>query len=98
MARVARQIAMPRVPEAASAAGKRLAAAGGWLAGAVWSVAKRFGPLLLLLLAGAGLIASEFLTYREIMAVTVVPQGGITKGGEHHGYAIGLIGLVSLPM
>jgi len=51
-----------------------------------------------MLLAGVGLIVSEFLTYREIVAVTVVPEGGITKGGEHHGYALGLIGLVSLPM
>jgi hypothetical protein len=58
----------------------------------------RYGPLVVLALAGIGLIVSEFLTYREIVAVTVVPEGGITKGGSHHGYAIGLIGLVSLPM
>ena len=77
---MARQIALPRVPEAASAA------------------VARYGPLVVLALAGAGLIVSEFLTYREIVAVTVVPEGGITKGGSHHGYALGLIGLVSLPM
>ena len=58
----------------------------------------RYGPLVVLALAGAGLILSEFLTYREIVAVTVVPEGGRTSGGAHHGYAIGLIGLVSLPM
>jgi hypothetical protein len=58
----------------------------------------RYGPLLVLVLAGVGLIVSEFLTYREIMAVTVVPEGGRTTGGAHHGYALALIGLVSLPM
>ena len=77
---MARPIALPRPPEAVSAA------------------VVRYGPLVVLWLAGAGLIVSELLTYREIVAVTVVPEGGITKGGEHHGYAIGLIGLVSLVM
>ena len=77
---MARPIALPRPPEAVSAA------------------VARYGPLVVLALAGIGLIVSEFLTYREIVAVTVVPEGGITKGGSHHGYAIGLIGLVSLPM
>ena len=77
---MARPIALPRPPEAVSAA------------------VARYGPLVVLALAGIGLIVSEFLTYREIVAVTVVPEGGITKGSSHHGYAIGLIGLVSLPM
>ena len=77
---MARPIALPRPPEAVSAA------------------VVRYGPLVVLWLAGAGLIVSELLTYREIVAVTVVPEGGITKGGEHHGYAIGLVGLVSLVM
>jgi hypothetical protein len=58
----------------------------------------RYGPLFVLVLAGVGLIVSEFLTYREIVAVTVVPEGGRTTGGAHHGYALALIGLVSLPM
>ena len=58
----------------------------------------RYGPLVVLMLAGVGLIVSEFLTYREIMAVTVVPEGGRTTGGAHHGYALVLVGLVSLPM
>ncbi len=75
-----RPIALPRLPQALTAA------------------LARYGPLVVLALAGAGLIVSEFLTYREIVAVTVVPEGGITKGGEHHGYALGLIGLVSLVM
>jgi hypothetical protein len=77
---MARPIALPRPPEAVSAA------------------VRRYGPLVVLAVAGIGLIVSELLTYREIVAVTVVPEGGITKGGPHHGYAIGLIGLVSLPM
>jgi len=65
---------------------------------AVSAAIRRYGPLVVLVLAGVGLIVSEFLIYREIVAVTVVPEGGATKGGAHHGYAIGLIGLVSLPM
>ena len=77
---MARSIALPRPPEAVTAA------------------VVRYGPLVVLALAGIGLIVSEFLTYREIVAVTVVPEGGRTSGGAHHGYAMGLIGLVSLPM
>ncbi len=65
---------------------------------AVSAAAARYGPLVVLLLAGVALIVAEFLTYREIVAVTVVPQGGRTTGGAHHGYALALIGLVSLPM
>jgi hypothetical protein len=65
---------------------------------AVSAAVVRFGPLVALALAGVGLIVSEFLTYREIVAVTVVPEGGRTTGGEHHAYAMALIGLVSLPM
>lgn len=77
---MSRPIALPRPPEAVSAA------------------VVRYGPLVLLVLAGATLILAEFLTFREIVAVTVVPEGGRTTGGAHHGYALGLIGLVSLPM
>ena len=77
---MARQITLPRPPEAVSAA------------------AARYGPLVVLSLAGVVLIVAEFLTYREIVAVTVVPQGGRTTGCAHHGYALALIGLVSLPM
>jgi len=77
---MARPIALPRPPEAVSAA------------------AARYGPLAILALAGVALVVAEFLTYREIVAITVVPDGGRTTGGAHHGYALGLIGLVSLPM
>jgi hypothetical protein len=90
-------------------AGARAGAAARALAARAWSSLAvlaarlrppvvRYGPLAALWLAGAGLILSEFLTYREIVAVTVVPDGGITKGGAHHGYALGLLGLASLPM
>jgi hypothetical protein len=65
---------------------------------AVSAAVARYGPLVVLALAGFALIVAEFLTYREIVAVTVVPEGGRTTGGSHHGYALGLIGLVSLPM
>jgi hypothetical protein len=98
---MARPISLPRPPAAVKAVvarlrpvAARLGAAGARLLPPV----VRFGPLVLLWLAGAGLIFSEFLTYREIVAVTVVPEGGITKGGSHHGYALGLLGLASLPM
>jgi hypothetical protein len=77
---MARPIALPRPPDAVSAA------------------VARYGPLVVLALAGIALIVAEFLTLREIVAVTVVPDGGRTSGGAHHGYAVGLIGLVSLPM
>jgi hypothetical protein len=77
---MARPLALPRPPEAVSAA------------------VERFWPLVVLALAGIALIVAEFLTLREIVAVTVVPEGGRTTGGAHHGYAIGLVGLVSLPM
>ena len=98
-----------RDPEGPEPAGARLLAAARGGGARAWTAARavgarlrppvvRYGPLVLLWLAGLGLILSEFLTYREIVAVTVVPEGGITKGGEHHGYALALLGLVSLPM
>jgi hypothetical protein len=94
MAPMARRVSLPRPPEAVKAVAARLRGVGARLRPPL----VRYGPLVLLWLAGAGLILSEFLTYREIVAVTVVPEGGITKGGSHHGYALGLLGLVSLPM
>ena|SRR5829696_7359190 len=65
---------------------------------AVSAAIVRYGALVVLALAGIGLIVSEFLTYREIVALTVVPEGGRTTGGANHGYALALVGLVSLPM
>ena len=91
---MARPTFLERPAAVAKAAGARLRP----LAARVRPPLVRWGPLVLLWLAGAGLILSEFLTYREIVAVTVVPEGGITKGGSHHGYALGLLGLASLPM
>jgi hypothetical protein len=95
---MARRITLPRVPQPLKAAAGRVGPSIGAVGARVRPPLVRFGPLVLLWLAGAGLILSEFLTYREIIAVTVVPEGGITKGGAHHGYALGLLGLVSLPM
>jgi hypothetical protein len=55
--------------------------------------------LLVPLLAGAVLlIVAEFVTAREIRAVTVVPTGGTESGGGLHGYALGIVGLAMLPM
>ena len=95
---MARSITLPRVPEPVKAAAARVGPGARAAAARVRPPLVRYGPLVLLWLAGAGLILSEFLTYREIVAVTVVPEGGITKGGAHHGYALGLLGLASLPM
>jgi hypothetical protein len=51
------------------------------------------------LVAGALLlILAEFATVREIRAVTAVPPGGTSTGGDLHGYALGIIGLAMLPM
>jgi hypothetical protein len=44
------------------------------------------------------LIVAEFVTVREIHAVTVVPPGGTSTGGDLHSYALGIIGLAMLPM
>jgi hypothetical protein len=91
-------MARPTFLERPAAAGKAVGARLRPLAARLWPPVARYGPLVLLWLAGAGLILSEFLTYREIVAVTVVPEGGITKGGAHHGYALALLGAASLPM
>ena len=53
--------------------------------------------LLVPLAAGALLlIVAEFVTVREIRAVTVVPPGGTETGGGLHGYALGIIGVAIL--
>jgi hypothetical protein len=44
------------------------------------------------------LILAEFVAVREIRAVTAVPPGGTSTGGDLHGYALGIIGLAMLPM
>jgi hypothetical protein len=61
-------------------------------------VLRRFGPVVVLLVAAVALVVAEFMTFREIKAVTVVPAGGTTTGGAHHGYALALLGLVAMPM
>ena len=58
----------------------------------------RYWPLALLLFSALCLIVAEFLTLREIKAVTAVPAGGITKVGAHHGYALALVAVASVPM
>lgn len=88
---MARQISVPQPPDAL----KRAAANAG---GAARGAAVRFGPVVILLLAAVALVVAEFMVFREIKAVTVVPQGGTTTGGSHHGYALVLIGVVAMPM
>jgi len=58
----------------------------------------RLAPVVLLLAALAALVAAEFSTLREIKAVTVVPEGGTTSGGSHHGYALLVIAVAAAVM
>jgi hypothetical protein len=58
----------------------------------------RFAPLVPLVAGALLLIVAEFLTVREIRAVTVVPPGGTETGGGLHGYGLGIVGLAMLPM
>jgi hypothetical protein len=58
----------------------------------------RYAPLVPLVVGALLLIVAEFVTVREIHAVTVVPPGGTSTGGDLHSYALGIIGLAMLPM
>jgi hypothetical protein len=58
----------------------------------------RFAPLIALVAGAVLLIVAEFLDVREIRAVTVVPPGGTSTGGELHDYALGVIGAAILPL
>jgi hypothetical protein len=58
----------------------------------------RYAPLVPLVAGALLLILAEFLTVREIRAVTVVPPGGTESGGALHGYALGIIGVAILVM
>jgi hypothetical protein len=58
----------------------------------------RYAPLVPLVAGALLLIIAEFVTVREIRAVTVVPPGGTEAGHALHGYALGIIGLAMLPM
>ena len=53
----------------------------------------RAAPAALLVIAALTLIVAEFLDFRRIVAVTVVPPGGTMTGGSHHGYALAVIGV-----
>jgi hypothetical protein len=56
----------------------------------------RYAPIVPLVAGALLLIVAEFATVREIRAVTVVPPGGTSTGGDLHGYALGLIGVAIL--
>jgi hypothetical protein len=58
----------------------------------------RFGPAVPLVAGALLLIVAEFVTVREIRAVTVVPPGGTEAGGGLHGYALGIVGVAILVM
>jgi hypothetical protein len=57
----------------------------------------RYAPLIALVTGALLLIVAEFLDVREIRAVTVVPPGGTTTGGDLHDYTLALIGVALLP-
>ena len=65
---------------------------------AMSAAAARYGPLVGLVAAALALIVAEFLTFREIVAATAVPPGGRTTAGAHHGYALAVVAVASLPM
>jgi hypothetical protein len=58
----------------------------------------RYAPLVPLAAGALLLIVAEFLTVREITAVTVVPPGGTETGGGLHGYALAIVGVALLAM
>jgi hypothetical protein len=58
----------------------------------------RYAPLVPLIAGALLLIVGEFVTAREVVVVTAVPPGGTTTGGDLHLYALGVLGLVMLPM
>jgi len=58
----------------------------------------RYAPLVPLAAGALLLIVAEFLTVREITAVTVVPPGGTETGGALHGYALAIVGVALLAM
>jgi hypothetical protein len=58
----------------------------------------RYAPLIALVAGAVLLIVAEFLDVREIRAVTVVPPGGTSTGGDLHNYALGVIGVAILPL
>ncbi len=65
---------------------------------AVTAAVVRAAPVVLLVAALVVLVAAEFSTLREIKAVTVVPEGGTTSGGSHHGYALAVIAVAARSM
>jgi hypothetical protein len=55
----------------------------------------------LLVLAGLGallLVVAEFSTLYEVVAMSAVVPGGSSTAGAHHGYALLIVALASLPM
>ena len=66
--------------------------------GRVSRLLARYGLLVPLVAGAVLLIVAEFLPLYEIRTITVVPDGGRTSSGSHHGYALLVIGLAMLPM
>ena len=66
--------------------------------GRVPTLLRRYWLLLPLVAGALLLIVAEFLPLYEIRTITVVPDGGRTSTGSHHGYALLIIGLAMLPM
>jgi len=87
---------MPRAPRPAFQRASTALSAGpskgllGWLA--------RYGLLVLAGLGALLLAVAEFSTLYEVRAITAVVPGGTSTSGAHHGYALLIVALVSLPM
>lgn len=58
----------------------------------------RYGLLVLAGLGALLLAAAELSTLYEVRAITAVVPGGSQTAGAHHGYALLVVALVSLPM
>ncbi len=58
----------------------------------------RYGLLVLAALAAALLVVAEFSTLYEVVAITAVVPGGTSTAGAHHGYALAVVAVASLPM
>jgi hypothetical protein len=58
----------------------------------------RFAPLVPVVAGALLLIVAEFVTVREVVVVTVVPPDATDTGGSLHLYALGVLGLATLPM
>src|SRR3954465_1622822 len=66
----------------------------------VAAVSRRWVPsvlLAVLVLASGALIVAEFLTFAEVRVIAAVPPDGTRTAGVHHGYALAVIAMATIP-